>query len=182
MFRSTTPLALLLALLLVAGHATAQSSPFGGFKHDNSQPIEIVSDALEVRQAENLAIFSGNVRAGQGTLRLSADTLLVYYTQNGSDDTGTGAIRRLRAEGDVFLSNGSETAEGDWGDYDVIAGEIEMGVEAPGRQVVLTQGRNAVAGPSLTIDTNTGVGRIEGGRVKSVFTPADANADASDGN
>ena len=47
--------------------ASAQTqAPFGGFKHDRTAPIEITSDALEVHQAENLAIFSGNVVAGQG--------------------------------------------------------------------------------------------------------------------
>src|SRR3546814_19308014 len=53
--------------------AQAPSGPFGGFKHDRSAPIEITSDALEVRQAEQLAICSGDVVAGQGTLRLTAD-------------------------------------------------------------------------------------------------------------
>ncbi|MHA1529698.1 MAG: LptA/OstA family protein [Alphaproteobacteria bacterium] len=151
--------------------AVAQSKgPFGGFKHDSSAPIEIVADALEVRQAENLAIFTGEVVAGQGTLRLTADTLAVTYAaeQSGTNASAdTGAIQNMRADGNVFLSNGAETAQGAWAEYDVASGKIRMG-----GSVVLTQGDNAISGESLVIDLNAGTGRIEGGRVKSVFTPA----------
>jgi len=167
---------LILALSLPAASASAQEdSPFGGFKHDSSQPIEIVSDALEVRQAENLAIFSGEVEAAQDTLRLTADRVRVFYDQD-QNDSQTGAIRRMEAEGNVFLSNGSETAQGATGVYDVVAGEVTMSGD-----VVLTQGGNAVSGSRLVIDMNTGVGRMEGGvtttsggsgRVRSIFTPS----------
>ena len=161
---------IVLALLALPLSAQEQG-PFGGFKHDNTAPIEITSDALEVRQAENVAIFTGKVEAGQGTLRLTAERVRVYYDQEGSDDAETGAIERMEAEGDVFLSNGSETAEGEWAEYDVVSGMMRMG-----GSVVLTQGRNAISGDALVIDMNAGTGRIEGredgGRVKSVFTPS----------
>lgn len=174
--RPTAPAGLLLALALAAGSAGAQESgPFGGFKHDNSAPIEITSDALEVRQAENLAIFSGAVEAGQGTLRLTADVLNVYYDTEGQSDGETGAIRRMTAEGNVFLSNGTETAEGEAAEYDVVSGMMRMSGD-----VVLTQGRNAIAGDVLVIDMNEGTGRVEGrtgGRVRSVFTPSSQQGD-----
>ncbi len=169
-------LAALVAAAGVAAPAAAQEKgPFGGFKHDSSAPIEIVADALEVRQAENLAIFSGEVVAGQGTLRLTTDLLTVTYAAEDSDtgtntSIGTGAIQHMRADGSVFLSNGTETAQGAWAEYDVASGMIRMGGD-----VVLTQGDNAISGESLVIDLNTGIGRIEGGaggRVKSVFAPA----------
>jgi lipopolysaccharide export system protein LptA len=53
----------------------------------------------------------------------------------------------MRAEGNVFLSNGAETAEGAWAEYDVAGGMMRMG-----GQVVLTQGENAIAGDSLVIN------------------------------
>jgi lipopolysaccharide export system protein LptA len=158
-----------IAALVAAVPAMAQDkSPFGGFKHDSKAPIEITSDSLEVRQAESLAIFSGDVVAGQGTLRLTADKVSVTYS-SGKSDTGTGTIQKMRADGNVFLSNGAETAQGAWAEYDVAGGTIRMG-----GKVVLTQGGNAISGESLMIDLNAGTGRIEGdggGRVKSVFTP-----------
>ena len=151
------------------GAAAQEKGPFGGFKHDSSAPIEIVADSLEVRQAENLAIFAGEVVAGQGTLRLTTDKLNVSYATEKvgtTANTDTGAIQHMRAEGNVFLSNGSETAQGAWAEYDVANGMMRMG-----GNVVLTQGGNAISGKSLVIDMKAGTGKIEGGRVKSVFAP-----------
>ena len=163
---------LALALLCAAGGGAAQTdNPFGGFKHDSSQPIEITADSLEVREAERRAVFEGDVVAGQGDLRLSADTLQVWYAGEGQDAAdGTGRIERVRAEGDVFLSSGAETARGQWAEYDVTAGAVTMG-----GGVTLAQGENAVSGERLFVDLNEGAGRIEGGRVRSVFNPASAD-------
>ncbi|TVQ57472.1 MAG: lipopolysaccharide transport periplasmic protein LptA [Rhodobacteraceae bacterium] len=152
--------------LAVASGARAQqaASPFGGFQHDASQPIEITADVLEVRQAESVAIFTGGVVAGQGTLRLTAERLSAWYDAGAE---GGGDIDRLRAEGGVFLSSGGETARGEWAEYDVVNGRVTMG-----GGVVLTQGENAIRGERLSIDLVSGQGRIEGGRVQSVFNPA----------
>ena len=157
------------AAMAAAVSAAAQQagSPFGGFKHDSSQPIEITADALEVRQAEQRAIFSGSVVAGQGTLRLTADTLNVWYAEN----AGEGDIDRLRADGDVFMTSGEETARGAWAEYQVSTGVVTMG-----GGVTLTQGPNAVSGERLVVDLTAGQGRIEGGRVRSVFRPAPAES------
>jgi lipopolysaccharide export system protein LptA len=145
--------------------AGGTQGPFGGFKHDRTAPIEITSDALEVRQAENLAIFSGEVVAGQGTLRLSADRVEVAYDQSAEGDSETGAIRNMQARGNVFISNGAETAQGEQAEYDVDQGLITMT-----GSVVLTQGENVISGQRLVINLNEGQGRMEG-RVKSIFTP-----------
>lgn len=166
------PAALAFALALgLAGPAAAQDagSPFGSFRHDASQPIEITADSLAVNQNAQTATFSGDVVAGQGTLRLRAQRIEVNYGGGAEGDgavPGTGRIDSLRAEGDVFLSNGAETAKGQWADYDVAGGVVTMGGD-----VVLTQGDNAISGQSLRIDLNAGTGEISGGRVRSVFTP-----------
>lgn len=157
--------AALAAASVVAAQAPAPGNPFGGFKHDSTQPIEITADALEVREAEQRAIFSGSVVAGQGTLRLTAETLSVWY-RPGTDEQ-SGDIDRMRAEGAVFLSSGTETASGEWADYAVADGLVTMG-----GGVVLTQGENAIRGERLTVNLTSGVGRVEGGRVQSVFNPA----------
>lgn len=156
----------LLAAAVLPADALAQGQgPFGGFKHDRSAPIEITSDALEVRQAQNLAVFSGEVVAGQGTLRLTADRVEVTYDAEAEDDSETGAIQNLEATGNVFISNGAETAQGSEAQYDVESGLITMTGD-----VVLTQGQNVISGQRLTINLNEGQGRVEG-RVKSIFTP-----------
>lgn len=156
-----------LALVLIAGQAAAQSaSPFGGFRHDRTQPIEIAADSLEVRESEKIAIFRGGVVAGQGTMRLTTNELEVHYGDGGA---GSGQIRRLEARGDVFIANQAETARGETAEYDVAGGTIRMQ-----GAVTLTQGGNVVKGSALTIDLNSGQGRVDGGggRVMSVFTPA----------
>lgn len=155
----------MLAIIALSAASAQENNPFGSFKHDATLPIEIVADSLAVDQGAKQATFSGAVEAGQGTMRLTADKIVVSYGGEGGGDTGR--IDRLRAEGDVFLSNGAETAKGEWADYDVASGTVTMGGD-----VVLTQGENAISGQSLTIDLNAGTGRISGGRVKSVFTPA----------
>lgn len=148
------------------------SGPFGGFKHNRKAPIEVTSDALEVRQAENLAIFSGDVIAGQDTMRLNSDVLEVTYDEQSESDSETGAIKHMLAIGNVFISNGAETAQGKRAEYDVESGKINMT-----GSVVLTQGGNVISGETLVIDVNTGRGRVEGGRVKSIFTPKSAEQD-----
>lgn len=164
-------LALLAASAAWAQQAAVQSAgqgPFGGFKHDSSAPIEVTSDSLEVRESEEIAIFMGDVVAGQGTLRLTADKMTVSY--GGTDPNRTGEISKMVAEGNVFLSNGAETAEGTRAEYDVTGGMMRMWGD-----VMLTQGENAISGESLVIDLEAGTGRVEGsgeGRVKSIFTPA----------
>ncbi|MFV0474753.1 MAG: lipopolysaccharide transport periplasmic protein LptA [Pikeienuella sp.] len=163
--------AVLAALLAAcASGAGAQSpSPFGGFRHDSTQPIEIAADSLEVREGEKVAVFRGGVVAGQGTLRLTAEELKVDYGDGGA---GEGQIRRLEARGKVFIANEAETAAGEFAEYDVAAGRIRMT-----GAVTLTQGGNVVKGEALSINLDSGEGRIDGGggRVKSVFTPAPAD-------
>ncbi|RMF34789.1 MAG: lipopolysaccharide transport periplasmic protein LptA [Alphaproteobacteria bacterium] len=158
-----------LAVLAAALPAAAQTanSPFASFKHDSTLPIEVTSESLSVNQTRKIATFSGKVVAGQGTLRLTAAKIEIHYDADASQsDSQTGRIRLMKATGGVFLSNGSEAAEGQWAEYDVIKGIITMG-----GNVLLTQGENAISGQSLWIDLNAGIGKIEG-RVKTVFQPA----------
>jgi lipopolysaccharide export system protein LptA len=176
--------AALVAAAALGWGAAAQEggSPFGGFKHDRTQPIEITADSLEVREAEGRVIFAGDVVAGQGDLRLTTQELSVWYGGEEADEADAaqaadagplggagGEIDRLRADGEVFMTSGEEAARGAWAEYDVTAGIVTMG-----GGVVLSQGPNAVSGERLRIDLNSGQGRIEGGRVRSVFRPTTA--------
>ena len=46
---------------------------------DKDQPIQIEADSLEVRDDDNISIYSGNVRLEQGSLLLGADRLVIYF-------------------------------------------------------------------------------------------------------
>lgn len=147
----------------IAGAAAAQNATvaFGGLKHDSTLPVEITSDELAVDQGARTAVFSGSVVAGQGELRLTASKVVVEYaTSNGE---ATGRIDRLLASGGVTLVNGPEAAEARDAIYVISAGEVVMTGD-----VILTQGANALAGEKLTVDLNTGQGRMEG-RVRTIF-------------
>ena len=165
--------AALCAGIIWGGAAFAQSSALGGFKVDSTLPIEISADALEVRQEQQTAVFTGSVDARQGEVRMQAQQLTVTYDQNseaqGAAAAQAGAIRRVRAEGSVFVSSPEGSAEGNWADYDVATGTVTMGDD-----VTLVQGgENVLAGGRLSIDLNTGFARIErgSGRVQGLFFP-----------
>ncbi|MEM1160871.1 MAG: LptA/OstA family protein [Pseudomonadota bacterium] len=147
---------------------------FGGLKHDRTAPIEITANSLEVRQEEEIAIFTGDVVAGQGTMRLTADMMEVMFDQDKQTEDETGAITNVEAKGNVFLTNGAETAQGSWAEYDLDTGIVKMGGD-----VYLTQGtQNAAKGQSLVVDLNTGVAKLEG-RVGLTFRsqqPAEGGA------
>ena len=162
-------LALSTALLVgVSVSAMAQTTGVpGGFKHDSSQPIKISADALEVRQNEQTAVFTGTVDARQGDVRMQAQRLTVTYDPEAEDNSQAGAIKRVRAEGDVYISSADEnTASGNWADYDVATGTITMG-----DTVTLTNGPNVIGGKSLTINLNTGQAQMGGGRIEMILEP-----------
>ncbi len=153
-----------LILLVAAQAAAAQgaSVPFGGLSLDASLPVEITADALALDQAAGTALFSGTVRVGQGTLRMAADRMEVFYA---ADASGTGAIDRMLATGNVTLTNGLESAEAARATYVVTSGIVEMEGD-----VLLTQGANALSSERLRIDLNAGTGVLEG-RVQTIFAP-----------
>jgi len=154
-------LGLILAALPVLVHAQT-SVPFGN-AHDRSQPVEITSDRLDLDQAGGTAVFAGNVKVGQGELRLAADKVEVVYVAGSGG--GQGQVQRMVANGNVTLSNGSEAAEADKAVYEVVAGTVDME-----GGVLMTQGRSALSGQKLHIDLNAGTAQVEG-RVQTIFTP-----------
>jgi len=186
-WRRSAATVVFLSLLVFGIAATVGTTSAAGqsLDHDSSQPIEISADSLEVAQEEQLATFAGNVDAVQGDLVLSADKLLVYYegenSSIGISAGGGSSIRRIDAEGHVIIASPEETAEGDYGTYDVLAKLVTLE-----GQVVLTRGANVVRGERLEMDLVSGKSRMVGGtetsiakegekpssgRVKALFTP-----------
>lgn len=165
---------LAVAGLLLSGPALAQSTASNSpIQADADQPIEINADSLEVQQDKNQAIFTGNVDATQGRIRLRADRLTVWYRpggEGGSDVEGT--INKIEANGRVFISSPEETAQGDNGVYDVGAAQIVLTGD-----VVLTRGENVVRGKRLIMNMNTGRSQMksDGGRVQGRFVPPKKN-------
>ncbi|MEL6316723.1 MAG: LptA/OstA family protein [Pseudomonadota bacterium] len=145
-----------------SGSALAQGQAFTGLQHNTDLPVDIEADSLEVRDSEKIAIFRGGaqpVKVSQGEARLFAQELRVSYSGGGGGGGGIdGPIERIQAKGQVFISNGSEHAEADQADYNLVRGEIVMT-----GNVTLLQQENILTGNRLRIDLNSGQAKIEGG-------------------
>ncbi len=167
------------ALAQTAGSpSTTASASNSGLLSSNSSrgPIEITADALEVRQPDQVAVFTGNVLAIQGDLNLKADRMTVFYRPNEKKTTGQESISKIEVDGNVFLSNPTETARGNKGIYDVDANEIRLL-----GNVVLTRAENTLKGEALiynmtsgkSVLTNAGKAKDNGKpeRVRALFVP-----------
>ena len=176
--------ALVWALAVTGGASTTARAQ--SFQHDSKLPIEITADSLEVVQDDQIATFLGNVDAVQGDLVLTSDQLRVHYRAS-EDGSTSGSIRRIEATGNVFLSSPQETAQGEFGVYDVDGALLTLE-----GSVVLTRAENVVRGERLEIDLATGrsqmfaavpstAGGTAGQRVKAVFVPAAKSAEPAAG-
>ncbi len=161
-----------MALLLIGAaplQALAQSPNQAAL--DTDQPIDINADSLEIQQEQNLAIFTGNVIAVQGNIKLRAEQLRVWYrpasSKAGGDAANAGStIIRIDAIDQVFVSSATETAQGDLGIYEVAEKRLTLT-----GAVVLTRGQNVLRGKKLVMDMATGRSQISGGRVHGRFVP-----------
>lgn len=124
------------------------------------EPLEITSDQLEVDQATGATLFSGNVLAIQGDMRLTADRVRLQLIEV----DGRQRIDRLDASGGVTMVTTTEAAESTEAVYSLSAQTLEMT-----GNVILTQGVNTLSGQRLTVDLRTGAGQITG-RVRTVIS------------
>lgn len=156
----------------------AQNS-ISGLKLSGDQPIQIESDKLEVREADNLAIFSGNVSVVQGPTVLKSGRMTVYYAKDGgSATTGSSSIDRLEVDGKVYVKSDAQVATGDRGVFDMKTEVLVLS----GNEVVLSEGENVLVGCKLTVQMKSGQAQVEGckkgesgsGRVMMSITPGTA--------
>jgi lipopolysaccharide export system protein LptA len=167
---------MLLAALVggAAMGAAAQGALTGSGKTNTDQPIEIDADRLDVHQNKQLAIFSGNVDAVQGAMRLRADSLQVHYRPKGGGAAastpgipgGAGAISQIDAVGRVKVTSPEETAQGDRGVYFVDRRMIVLE-----GNVTLTRSGNVLKGQRATMNFDSGRAVMDQGRVRGVFSP-----------
>ncbi len=157
----------IMILMPFAAHAAAPGS--------SGEPIEITADKLEVRQDQQIAIFSGNVVATQGEFSMKAAVMNVYYREDASG--GDNEIRKIDASGRVNFATTEETADGNKALYLVDEEKIYLTGD-----VVLTREKNILKGEKLeynvatgrsiiTGDTKATVGGKDTGRVRGVFVP-----------
>ena len=171
-------IALGLTAMTYAGIGTALAQEISILKgHETDKPIDIVAERLEVRDRENIAIFTGDVEANQGDLNFKADSITVYYAT--VEGVTNPTVERLDVAGSVRFESPSEYAEADWGIYDVKRRLVTLG-----GAVMLRRGGTVIRGQRIELDLRTGITKFEssgagpqdpdGGRVRGQFKlPAD---------
>lgn len=168
----------LLALALACSHAMAQSaveSRLTGLRLNGNEPIEIESDSLEVKEAENKAIFTGNVSVTQGPTLLRSGNMTVFYAKDGgSAATGSSNIERLEVGGKVYVKSDKQIATGDSGTFDMKTEVLVLS----GKEVILSEGKNVLRGCKLTVQMKSGQAQVDGckgdgnGRVQMKLDPS----------
>ncbi|MGB3722166.1 MAG: LptA/OstA family protein [Pacificimonas sp.] len=163
-----------LTVLAISATTLAQNLPGSSLRNYNRDaPIDFEAARIEVRDADNQAIISGNVQVKQGNLDLDADTIRVFYQSRG----GGVKVDRLDAEGGVRVVTPAETARSSSAIYDVPASQITMI-----GNVVLERGTDELRGERLVINLASGRSTFdaavnaatgERGRVTGRFTPTE---------
>lgn len=149
-----------LIALLLAAPALAQSLGGSALKgHDTKAPIDIDSQRLEVHDKDNVAIFSGDVKAKQEEMNLAAAELRVFYEKNAQGDP---TILRIDAKGGFTLVSPSERAKSSYGVYDVEQRQLTMIGD-----VVLNRGDSVLRGQRLLIDLDSGRSTLDGAPAKN---------------
>jgi lipopolysaccharide export system protein LptA len=154
-----------------------------GFSQNRDEPVHIEAATLEVRDKEQVATFSGDVRVRQGDTGMRCKSLVVFYERDGkagsgrtltAETLGPGGqqkISRLEARGGVVVTQKDQTATGNLGVFDMRTNTVTLV-----GNVVMTQGKNVLRGDRLVVNLDSGVSRVESGkngtgRVQGLFEP-----------
>lgn len=140
------------AAVSLAGAAQAQLT------ENSDEPIDITGDSLEI--VDDVATWTGNVRALQGAAILTASRLVATLEEGGG-------FKTIRALGGVRYSNGKEAIAGETALYE--SGQRTITISD---NVVVTQGETVMTGGTLIYWLDTG--RIaftspSGERIRGIF-------------
>jgi lipopolysaccharide export system protein LptA len=132
-----------------------------GFSQNRDQPIKIDAAALEVRDKDKTATFTGDVQLVQGDTVLTCKKMVVFYnggakTAASEDGADSKSIRRIEVHGDVVVTQKDQKATADKGLFDMKTNVITLV-----GNVVISQGQNVVKGDRLSVDLTTSVSRVE---------------------
>lgn len=152
---------IILGLLILSTKAFAQNASLSlsGASHDINLPVEITANSLSINQSSNSATFEGTAYVGQGSLRLSADKIVVSYNQD------TGKVTSIEATGKVVFTNGEDIAEAENAVY-----KIDNGILKMTGSVLLIQGKTTISGNYLDMDILRNIANLSG-NVKTTLAP-----------
>lgn len=127
------------------------------------EPIYVEADQMSSTDKNNEVLFTGDVDAKQGDLRIRSDTMTVYYTQQGDEKSkiqadATQQVEKLICEGNV------EITRENW-----LGTSEKMVYLAAKKQVILTgnakawQDQNMVSGEKIIHYMDEGRSEVIGG-------------------
>jgi lipopolysaccharide export system protein LptA len=191
-----TVTAIVVASAICASEATGQKNPgppnaLQGFSQNRDEPLKIRAVALEVREKDKLATFTGDVYVLQGDTEMRCKVLVVSYEAETDTRTANAAapgpgggqqVRLIEAKGDVVVVQKDQNATGDAAIFNMRENTVTLL-----GNVVVTRGSNVLRGQRLVVDLTSGVSKMDGGRIDGIFqserrNPADPRNSAEKGN
>ena len=149
-----TCIAALLALVALAAHAE---------KADRDKPTQVEADRMTADDVRKLSVFEGNVVVTKGTIRLTADRVVVRQDAEGFQlATATGRPARFRQRQDAKPGD----KEGVWLDGEALRIEIDdrnQKIELHDKARV-TRGCDEAAGDYIFVDQRSDFYEVKGGK------------------
>lgn len=130
---------------------------------DREKPIQADADKLTLDNAQKVSVFEGNVVIVQGTLRITADRVVLREDKEGNHHaTGTGAgkqttFRQKRDDVDEYVDGSADRFE-----YDGKLDRLELFGHAN-----LKRSQDDIRGEYISYDTRTEFFRVNGSAVGS---------------
>jgi lipopolysaccharide export system protein LptA len=155
-----------------------------GEKADRDKPTQVEANRMSADNVRRLNVFEGDVIVTKGTMRLTADRLVVRQDADGFQSaTATGKPARFRQRQDAKPGE----KEGIWVEGEALRIELddrEQKIELFERARV-NRGGDEVAGDYIFVDqrsdfyqVSSGKGAAAKGRVKAVIQPKAPSAEA----
>ena len=149
----------LITLLCLPGSALA-------LPEDSEQPIQIQADRAELEETTGVAIYIGNVRLDQGTLRVTADRMTIHTAEE--------RVVRVEAEGERAHYQQQPAVDGPFVQADankIIYFLDDERVKLEG-QAELTREKEYFASGVIRYNMRTGQVDASEGRVRTILSPS----------
>jgi lipopolysaccharide transport protein LptA len=156
-------------------------SPLSGLSGTAKEPIKINAERLDIFERDKKVVFGGNVVTVQGDTTMRCTAMTIFYEQAakvpgapkpsmGGMTDGNSSISKMECAGPVDVVAKDQTATGNTAIYDKAADKVFLLGNAK-----VSQGDNVMTGERLVYELTASHARVEGGRVKAVFTPKESN-------
>jgi lipopolysaccharide export system protein LptA len=168
------------AVAICGPEATAQKNQgpqnaLQGFSQNRDQPVRIRAAALEVREKDKQATFTGGVHVINGDTELRSKSLVVLYDEEtGSKNVkasdpapgGERTIKRIEAKGGVIVTQKDQTATGNDATFNMRENVVVLTGD-----VVVTRAGSVMRGQRLTVNLTSGISKMDQGPVDVLIPP-----------